>query len=315
MGGSGGGGGGGRFRFDATRAKSLPEQVAKTQLQASEATAGTEIANYLADSLKEFNNRDAAAMRKDLTEIEEHLGEQLQGNFDVLFGGSVAKHTYVDGLSDVDAILAFKNAEDVDTPKKLLDKLTRSLGDLLEGRADVSHGKLAVTVKYNNGVELQLIPAIRDPNGLHVPSWRRDGWSAINPEKFTAALTKRNVQCGQRLIPTIKLAKAINANLPEDKRLTGYHMESLAIAAFRDYKGPTVLASMLSHFMKSVPDLLKSPIKDRTGQSVHVDEYLGVAGSTDRTDRAHLFERLSKRLDTSLATGSITNLGQLLGEE
>src|SRR5947209_4281551 len=127
MGGSGGGGGG--FRFDAGRTKALPEQVAKAQLQASEATAGTEIANYL-------------------NEIEAHLGEELQGTFDVLFGGSVAKHTYVDGLSDVDAVLAFKNAEDVDSPKKLLDKLTKSLSDLLGNRADVSHGKLAVTVKY-----------------------------------------------------------------------------------------------------------------------------------------------------------------------
>jgi hypothetical protein len=313
MGGSGGGGGG--FRFDPGRAKALPEQVAKAQLQASEATAGTEVANYLADSLKEFNNRDAAAMRGDLNEIEAHLGEDLQGSFDVLFGGSVAKHTYIDGLSDVDAVLAFKNAEDVDSPKKLLDKLTQSLSDLLGDRADITHGKLAVTVKYKNGVELQLIPAIRDEYGMHVPSWREDGWSAINPQRFTDALTKRNAQCGQRLIPTIKLAKAINANLPEDKRLTGYHMESLAIASFRDYKGSTTLANMLSHFMKSVPDLLKSPIKDRTGQSVHVDEYLGAAGSTDRTDRAHLFERLSKRLDTALTTGSITNLGQLLGEE
>ncbi len=313
MGGSGGGGGG--FRFDAGRAKALPAQVARAQLQASEATSGTEIASFLNESLKDFNTRDAAAMRKDLDEIEAHLGEELQCSFDVLFGGSVAKHTYVDGLSDVDALLAFKDAEDVDSPKKLLDKLTRSLTEMLGNRAEVSHGKLAVTVKYQNGVELQLIAAVRDENGMRVPSWRRDGWSAINPQKFTEALTKRNAECGQRLIPTIKLAKAINANLPEDKRLTGYHLESLAIAAFRDYKGATVQATMLSHFMKSVPDLLKSPIRDRTGQSVHVDEYLGVAGSADRTDRAHLFERLSKRVDTALTTGSITNLGQLLGKE
>jgi hypothetical protein len=309
------GGGGGGFRFDSDRARNLPAQVAQTQLEASAATAGTEVANYLGECLKQFNGRDAAATRKNLAEIEDHLGQELEGRFDILFGGSIAKHTYVDGLSDVDALLAFKNTEDVDSPRKLLDKLTKRLADLLGDRADVSHGKLAVTVRYKDGVELQLIPAVRDENGMRVPSWRRDGWSTINPEKFTEALTKRNEECGRRLIPTIKLAKAINGTLPEEKRLTGYHVESLAIAAFRDYKGLMVLGSMLSYFMKSVPELLKSPISDKTGQSIHVDEHLGDAGSNARQDLAHLFERLSKRLDNSLTTGSISNLGQLLGEE
>ena len=150
---------------------------------------------------------------------------------------------------------------------------------------------------------------------MKVPSWQRDTWSAIDPQKFTDALTKRNAACGQRLVPTIKLAKAINATLPEDKRLTGYHIESLAIAGFRGYQGSTVLGTMLSHFLKSIPGLLHSPITDRTGQSVHVDEYLGPAGNREREVRAHIFDRLSKRLDTALAAGSITNLAKLLGDD
>ncbi len=46
---------------------------------------------------------------------------------------------------------------------------------------------------------------------------------------FQQALTKRNQQCGGKLVPTIKLAKAINGQLPANQALSGYHMESLAI--------------------------------------------------------------------------------------
>src|SRR5205085_3963650 len=123
--------------------------------------------------------------------------------------------------------------------------------------------------------EIQVIPAVRTRDGLRVPAWLGNGWAEINPEKFTAALTKRNAQCGGKLIPTIKLAKAINATLPEPHQLTGYHMESLAIAAFRGYDGPQTLPKMLPYFFTRIPDLLLQPIKDKTGQSVHVDTHLG----------------------------------------
>lgn len=53
------------------------------------------------------------------------------------------------------------------------------------------------------------------------------------PENFQMALSERNEQCGGKLVPTIKLAKAVIGSLPEKQRLTGYHVESLAIAAFR----------------------------------------------------------------------------------
>ena len=45
------------------------------------------------------NDRDAGAVRIRLEEIKAILGDTIESSVDTMFGGSVAKHTYVDGIS------------------------------------------------------------------------------------------------------------------------------------------------------------------------------------------------------------------------
>jgi hypothetical protein len=57
---------------------------------------------------------------------------------------------------------------------------------------------------------------------------------------------------------------------------------------------------MVQHFfIKAESDVLK-PIKDITGQSKNVDEYLGCSGSTERKIIADGFASISKRLNASI---------------
>ena len=147
---------------------------------------------------------------------------------------------------------------------------------------------MAVTIDYPDGMVIQLLPAVKTDDGrVQVPSSRRDGWSKINPVAFQEALTRRNRECADKLVPTIKLAKAVVGQLPEAQRLSGYHMESLAIAAFRNYAGDKTTAAMLPAFFERARELVLSPIKDSTGQSVHVDDYLGPANSEARQAASH----------------------------
>src|SRR5205823_5718801 len=122
-------------------------------------------------------------------------------------------------------------------PKEAIEKVANIIREELVGEAKVTTGKLAVTITYNDGMELQLLPAFRTKDGLKAPSFVHDGWSGIAPENFQKALSKRNEDCGGKLIPTIKLAKALLGTLPESQQLSGYHVESLAIASFRGYQG------------------------------------------------------------------------------
>src|SRR4051812_32939467 len=103
-----GGSGGGYFRVD-------PRKV-DSELEASE--RGTEGLEYEAEAnralqelLIDYNNRDNDAISRYLDKIRGVLNEELEGTIDLRFGGSVAKHTYVDGLSDVDSLVLINKSE------------------------------------------------------------------------------------------------------------------------------------------------------------------------------------------------------------
>ena len=139
----------------------------------------------------------------------------------------------------------------------------------------------------------------------------RPAWSRINPKAFTDALTRRNGECGGKLVPTIKLAKAIIATWPDAARLSGYHVESLAIDAFRGYRGPQTTAAMLPVFFERASSAVLSPLKDRTGQSIHVDKYLGKARSLERQKVSHWCSQVSKRMKNASTQGSLPQWKEL----
>ena len=242
------------------------------------------LATTLGSLLSEVNQRDHQQVKERLDDLKSLLQSEIEGSFDTVFGGSVAKHTYVDGLSDIDSLVMLNDSDlEKHSPQRALERMANILATSAPAGSTVSHGRMAVTVDYGDGMVIQLLPAIRGEDGqVHVPSSRRDAWSQINPITFKEALTRRNAECGNKLIPTIKLAKAINGELPESQRLSGYHIESLAIAAFRNYEGENSTSAMLPTFFERAKDLVRTPIKDSTGQSIHVDGYLGPAESSAR---------------------------------
>jgi len=264
-----------------------------------------QLSAYLSELLSSFNDRDTALVRERLDVAKNALQDELDASLDQLYGGSVAKHTYIDGLSDIDSLLIINGSKFEDNrPATILSGMEAILLEQLGDVAKVEHGRMAVTLTYKDGMCIQLLPAIRTEEGLKVPSCRHEGWSHIDPTAFRSELTKRNDQCGGKLIPTIKLAKAVIATLPEQHRLSGYHVESLAIAAFRGYDGVKTTAAMLPHFFERAKTLIGSPIKDKTGQSVHVDEYLGPENSEVRQYLARLLGNLAKRMTNASASQS-----------
>lgn len=259
--------------------------------------------NLLNQKLASINERNTELMNKRCREIKGVLADELEETVDLFYGGSVAKHTYVDGLSDVDSILIVKSA-DVDVkPSEIKSVVSKALKDGLTG-VEVTSGKLAITLKYSKEMEIQLVPAIRHQTGYRVPSWTADEWSRINPERFKRGLTNRNEQCNGKLIPTIKLAKAIIATWPEQVRLSGYHVESMALDIFRGYEGVRDVARMLPRFFEKAAAATQYPIKDMSGQSRHVDDYLGPRRSDARKKVGHWCLQTSKKMEEASIQGS-----------
>ena len=308
-----GGGGGGPFRN--TEPETLKKQVREAEEKTTDAAFEVAVNESLLQLLAEFNDRDIQLVNIRLGAIKELINDEIDDAIDSLYGGSVAKHTYVDGLSDIDSLLIVNGTKyEKYQPKEILDAFAKIINARLGNDAVINVGRIAITVSYKDGMKIQLLPAIRTSEGLKVPAWKREGWSNIDPDKFRAGLSKRNAECHEKIVPLIKLVKAINSNFPEDVQLSGYHIESLAIAAFRGYDGDCTLSRMLPHYFDKAKNLVMKPIEDKSGQSLHVDEYLGPENSEQRQQASHILGRVEKRTRNATAARSQDQWISLFGQ-
>jgi len=290
------GGGGGGYSVGPNDMDAIKREVEE---RTERSMAEAEINDLLARELTRINFRDADTTSRHLDEIADALGEGVDVER-LNFGGSIAKHTYVDGLSDVDSLL-FLSGEDVASmsPSELREKVEGLLNESL-AKGEVSGirvGSLAVTVSYGDGSEIQLLPAREAADGkTEISSADGSSWKAIDPRGFARTLTKVNQDQGGGVVPAIKLAKAIIGKLPEDARLSGYHTEALAVAAFTGYNGPRTPREMLTHLFASAEKAVSRPIADSTGQSRHIDESLGSAGSEERQRASRQLGQIARRM-------------------
>jgi len=270
-----------------------------------------EFNGHLRNMLRNYNNRDHEAVNRHIKGLRSALEQDADDVIRPLFGGSVSKHTYVDGLSDVDVLMTVNDSSlSGQSPKKVI----QHMADLIKKRmpqTNVSTGKLAVTVSYSDGLEIQILPAIKTKSGIRIPDPKSNGWSrVIHPKKFAEKLTKVNQENQGRVIPAIKLTKGLAARSiqSEKDKISGYHLESLAIEAFNNYRGPHDRKSMINHLLGFSADAVMQPIKDSTGQSRLVDEYLGLPSSPKRKRASAAFRKMQNSLNSCRSATDLDNL-------
>jgi len=306
-----GGGGGGYFR-SRTDPEKLKQKLQDSEARTSDASYEAEASDLLASLLTKFNDRNHEAINRHLAEIKKALEKELYGSFDLLFGGSVAKHTYVDGLSDIDSLVIINSCELSDqSPEVLREYFAQKIRERFP-KSDVQVGKLAVTVRFTDA-EIQLLPAVSCKKHIKIADKTGHEWSLISPEKFSSIFTKTNQQVGLKVVPVVKLAKAIISNLPEKHQISGYHAESLSVEIFKKYKGDLKPKSMLKHFFQEASQKVLQPIQDRTGQSVHVDDYLGDPTSLERRIVSDAFARVYRRIKNADNASSLDDWKTLFG--
>lgn len=288
------GSGGGYFPRGFTPAD-LAKRIRQAEDQARDDTFETEVNNQLASLLAEYNDRDAEGTQEILDQIKSDLDDEIEGAVETLFGGSISKHTYVDGISDVDALVLLNNSE---LANKGPDEVKSFFADHLRdryGRTAIDEGELAVTVHLKDRT-IQLLPALRHGEAVKIADSDGQDWSKVNPREFARSLTEANRSLGGKLVPCIKLIKGIVATLPEKHQITGYHTESMAIKVFKGYDGQISTKALLRYFFDNASDHVTRPIRDSSGQSVYVDEYLGRAGSPQRQAIAGALGRIGRKI-------------------
>ncbi len=300
----GGGGGGGSFPVGPTDIDALRERAREI---ADQAAFDADVNGKLAERFALINARDVEKVGDYLESILTALKDDIDGVERTLFGGSVSKSTYVEGFSDVDALVVLDRDDLQDaTPEQVREQFRQTLKARLThaDARDVDSGELAVTVTYHDGTEIQLLPAIQRGDRLAISSQDGKDWKAIHPRSFARRLTEVNKSQGSAVVPAIKLAKQIIAtHLPEGQRPSGYHVEALAVAAFGDYVGSRDPKAMLTHYFAAAARGVLRPIKDVSGQSHHVDEHLGDPHSSKRRALATRLQGLAATMQNSRAVG------------
>ena len=310
-----GGSSGGVFGGDYTPEK-YKKIIRESREQTQDRQFESQVNGMIGELLAEYQ-RNTDATTEHLSEIKEIIEEDIGGTLELRFGGSVSKHTYVEGLSDVDVLVIIDKSELTGaSPEDVLSYIRTKLeGKNFKNVEDIRTGYLAVTVKFKDGEEIQLLPAVKKYEGYKIPGQNGQNWSnVIRPDKFASKLTQINQDNGGKVVPVVKLAKDIISRLPKDQQLSGYHVESLAIEVFKNYSGPNTNKAMLRYFFENSKDLVKSPIKDRTNQSIHVDDYLGNEKSQKRMRMSYSIDRISRKMKNADEVGSIEEWEKIIRE-
>ena len=296
--------GGGGGNFDPGNRVSHIDQLEAAR-QKEQEHLDSEVNVFLRDLLMGYNDRDTEKTQDRLNEIQKLLGEKIELE-KMLLGGSVAKHTYIDGLSDIDSLVLLDREEtrglsSQQTIEKFHEMISNNLP--LKDVASIKKGQLAVTINYKDGTEIQLLPAVRKDGLVKIPDASGSGWRETNPAAFQHKLTEQNKNLNNQLIPTIKLIKSLINDLPKQQRMSGYHIEALAVDVTKNYQGTQTPKHLLSHILGDFSDAVKTTIKDETGQSRHVDQYLGGNDSNQRIIISQAVAGIKRRLDaaTSMA--------------
>jgi len=311
------GGGGGLYRSKPAGdyRKVIQDARNKTQSSAIE----TKVNDLIKEKLLIHNDRDAATQQKHLEEIKTILESDKEGVIEIKLGGSVSKHTYIEGFSDVDALILVDKSElSENHPDQIKQYIKKQLEQNLKKVKQIEVGALSVKIEFKDGTQIQLLPAIRRGEGYKIADPKTNEWSnIIHPQKFAEKLTEINQKNNNGVIPVIKIVKRINAQLPPDQQLSSYHVESLAIKIFDSYpeENSKTPKAMLEYFFDKARDEVKIPIKDRTGQSINVDEDLGDDHSPRRLRSSNTLNRIFTRMKNANSSSSIDEWNKILGTD
>ena len=127
------GGSGGFFSSSADPAK-LSRETREAEEKAQTEAFETDVNDFLTSELADFNDRDVDGINNILETVQKDIEGEIEGTVELQFGGSIAKHTYVDGLSDVDALVLMDRSDVADRDpaalrKQLADTLCARYGN------------------------------------------------------------------------------------------------------------------------------------------------------------------------------------------
>ena len=227
-------------------------------------------------------------------EAEDAINEGIDDSVDIVYAGSVAKGTYVEGISDVDNHVRINGTSlEKKSPAEVKAYIRQQLSKLPDVKS-VTETSRTVTVTYRDGTEMQYVPVIKTKNGYRVADGKR--WSNVVYEnRFRRDFQRTNKKCGGRLTTLIRILKKENADNPKGQRMSGHHIEVMANRIFKSAPASKThdVGTMAVYYHQHASRHIRHRMRDVTGQYTYVDKRS--LGGPDSESRRALSRRFASR--------------------
>jgi hypothetical protein len=233
-------------------------------------------------------------------------GHQTQ----VMISGSLPKGTFVKGISDID-LLAIRKARTFTciSPRQLRHSILEALYAGISP-ARVTEDRFAAKVDAPP-LSIHIVPCVYALSQVGFPVSECE-WTPIRPHIFAARLYRRNEHLRGKLTTAIRLAKVILNNLGHYPRVSGCHIEALALMATARIVSHHDILSILSSILSFSARRIVEPTRDVTLQTRHVDAHLGKAFSQERRSLAAQIATVAEAISRSRAQSNYKPLQDLL---
>ncbi|MBW4595888.1 MAG: hypothetical protein KME46_24055 [Brasilonema angustatum HA4187-MV1] len=117
------GGSSGSYSWSSSSSSEDISQMLKRACESTDTSSyNSEVNSLLQGALKDFNNRDSEATQRHLDVLKEAIDSEIENSVDLLFGGSIRKNTFINGLSDADTLVLVNNTSlEKSSPQEVLD--------------------------------------------------------------------------------------------------------------------------------------------------------------------------------------------------
>ena len=234
-------------------------------------------------------------------EAEDAINEGIEGSVNIVYAGSVAKGTYVEGISDVDNHVCINDTSlERMKPSEVKAYICQQLAKLPNVKSATETSK-TVTVTYKDGTEMQFVPVIKTKNGYRVADGNR--WSNVVYEnRFKRDFQRTNKKCGGRLTALVRFLKKENADNPKSQRMSGHHIEVMANRIFKSAPASKThdVGTMSVYYHQHASRHIRHRMRDVTGQYTYVDKRsLGGPDSESRRALSRRFASRARRMNRS----------------
>jgi len=264
----------------------------KIEIKKEKRINGRKYLNNLKRSLGGQNKKEIYLVQKRINKIDKILKKNFK--IELILSGSVTKHTYVHGLSDIDILVNLRE----ESPKSINPKMVQErIKNILKTDFKTENDLEAINILVDKKIKIQLVPVILKDKDIFFPSKGGKKWIKILPQRFSNQLKKRDDKLCKKLSTLIRIIKIINVEeIASKNRLKNHHIEVLAYLYSLKNPGEENILNWLHDFFLYAKDRVKEKVRDTSNQFTFVDNYLGKPKNKRRKEVSKNLEEVSNWL-------------------